>query len=374
MERQERSNELTIVSNPTSAKAGTSRSATARDVRLDAVRGLLLVVMTVDHLPGPLRDWVHEVFGYVSAAEGFVFLSGFVAGLTYSRISYTNGNIVLWTRVVQRAGLIYIYHAFTFIFLLLILRRFAGNESYWTTWKPLLQENLAMAILRGCTLLYQPRFLDILPMYCLFVLLIPTAIQWAKSGPYLLVTSSLLWSLAQFGLPQKVAPSQFLDMPINLGDFDIFAWQLLFLAGLYAGFLRYRSGEQQASPWKVFGPCAVVVSGVLFCLKHGLFDITSITGQISLLTDKHFLGPLRLLNFLAVSAVASMILRAIKPTPVIRTLAYLGRHSLQVFSYQILLVHFVDLVAMPDIGGLREIAIVIVCVISLYLPAWFLEP
>jgi hypothetical protein len=55
---------------------------------IDALRGLMLVLMTVTHLPTRLTDPLGQPFGFVSAAEGFVLLSAFVAGLVYSRIGY----------------------------------------------------------------------------------------------------------------------------------------------------------------------------------------------------------------------------------------------------------------------------------------------
>ncbi len=50
---------------------------------IDALRGLMLVLMTVTHLPTRLTDPLGQPFGFVSAAEGFVLLSAFVAGLVY---------------------------------------------------------------------------------------------------------------------------------------------------------------------------------------------------------------------------------------------------------------------------------------------------
>ena len=69
----------------------TSRRLMKRYWEIDALRGLMLVLMTVTHLPTRLTDPLGQPFGFVSAAEGFVLLSAFVAGLVYSRISYNRG-------------------------------------------------------------------------------------------------------------------------------------------------------------------------------------------------------------------------------------------------------------------------------------------
>src|SRR5580693_1644014 len=53
---------------------------------VDFLRGICLLLMTVDHLPLTLvRKFTWQTFGFFSAAEGFVFLSGLVSGLVYGR-------------------------------------------------------------------------------------------------------------------------------------------------------------------------------------------------------------------------------------------------------------------------------------------------
>src|ERR687884_1394995 len=56
-----------------------------RDLRLDLLRGFAVFAMVVDHFGG--RSFLTFLTGgnefLVSAAEGFVFLSGFVMGMVY---------------------------------------------------------------------------------------------------------------------------------------------------------------------------------------------------------------------------------------------------------------------------------------------------
>ena len=54
-----------------------------RDLRLDAVRGMFLVIMAGVHVPSPLSHYLQEPFGFTSAAEGFIFLSACLAGLAW---------------------------------------------------------------------------------------------------------------------------------------------------------------------------------------------------------------------------------------------------------------------------------------------------
>jgi hypothetical protein len=58
-----------------------------RIIELDGLRGWLLIIIACNHLYGGyVTQFTREPFGFVSAAEGFVFLSGFVAYLVYARL------------------------------------------------------------------------------------------------------------------------------------------------------------------------------------------------------------------------------------------------------------------------------------------------
>src|ERR1700742_5039113 len=54
-----------------------------RRPELDALRGLFLVWMTLTHLPTRLSEVVNQPFGFVSSAEGFVFLSAMLVATLY---------------------------------------------------------------------------------------------------------------------------------------------------------------------------------------------------------------------------------------------------------------------------------------------------
>src|SRR5918912_292600 len=60
----------------------TADAANRRDLRVDLLRGFCIFAMVVDHFGGD--SWLYAVTGgnrfYVSAAEGFIFISGFVMG------------------------------------------------------------------------------------------------------------------------------------------------------------------------------------------------------------------------------------------------------------------------------------------------------
>ncbi len=89
--------------------------ASSRDLRFDSLRGLMLVCMTVNHLPSSLRAFTDESLGIFSSAEGFVFLSGMLAGLVYTRRLRRDGPGGLHQAVVQRATRIYAWHVGAFL-------------------------------------------------------------------------------------------------------------------------------------------------------------------------------------------------------------------------------------------------------------------
>src|SRR5213082_2065217 len=53
---------------------------TRRIPQLDALRGFLLVWMTLTHLPTRVSAYSNQVVGYVSAAEGFILLAAVLTG------------------------------------------------------------------------------------------------------------------------------------------------------------------------------------------------------------------------------------------------------------------------------------------------------
>src|SRR5690349_13095162 len=63
----------------------TTDHANRRDLRVDLLRGFCIFAMVVDHFGGD--SWLYAITGgnrfYVSAAEGFIFISGFIMGQAY---------------------------------------------------------------------------------------------------------------------------------------------------------------------------------------------------------------------------------------------------------------------------------------------------
>src|SRR5437899_3114987 len=71
-------------------------SESSRDLRLDYLRGFCFFVMTINHISdfGP-QSWINTATGhgefFITAAEGFVFISGLVMGMVYQKIIEKQG-------------------------------------------------------------------------------------------------------------------------------------------------------------------------------------------------------------------------------------------------------------------------------------------
>jgi OpgC protein len=78
----------------------------------------------------------------------------------------------------------------------------------------------------GAVFLYQPRMLDILPMYCIFFFSIPLTLEAMMRGKAWLVglISGGLWLATQWGVGDSVPGVAWID----LGAFNVLAWQAYF--------------------------------------------------------------------------------------------------------------------------------------------------
>jgi hypothetical protein len=84
-----------------------ARKRIERQTELDWLRGLMLVLMTITHLPTWFSSHVGQPFGFVSAAEGFVFLSAYLVGSVYSGTARKYGFGAMRNAIWRRAAKVY---------------------------------------------------------------------------------------------------------------------------------------------------------------------------------------------------------------------------------------------------------------------------
>ena len=94
--------------------------ATGRRLELDAMRGLMLVWITLTHLPTSASKYVNQPFGFISAAEGFIFLSALFTGRIYFRLAEHDGYRAMTRKMWGRTVRLYVYHALLLAFAFLV--------------------------------------------------------------------------------------------------------------------------------------------------------------------------------------------------------------------------------------------------------------
>jgi hypothetical protein len=310
-----------------------------RDARLDALRGLFLIIMAGVHVPTPLSHAFQDPTGCNGAAEGFIFLSACLAGIVYGKTYWQSDWTAMSRRAWKRSWQIYLAHLGVLIPIVLLVWALATSlpplAIHFSDFLGQPWSSLALMPL----LLHQPPLFDILPLYVIFLSVTPWLLAFARRRGWgiLLAASALGWLAAQLKWDILLAGYVPQFLPLRWGSFDLCAWQLLWLCGLAIGETSLRrpviSSRYRLA---VAVPAATIVSCGLL-LRWGFWPQTSVNPDIFLWMDKWTLGPLRALGF---SAWVALFL-AWNPHPSARLLApaaLLGRHSLAVFSFHLPLV------------------------------------
>lgn len=316
-----------------------------RRFEIDALRGLMLVWMTLVHVPTMLTPWVNQPFGFLSASEGFIFVSALFVGRIYQRILTRDGPFTMQRKLLQRTLRLYCFHVVLLVLLFTVAAAIARTGrapalahllSYYFSVSPM------RALRDGLMLLYRPPLLDIIPLYVTFLFVSPFLLliggSSARRWKYLLGASFALWVAAQFGVSRLVyaglADCCHVRVPIaEMGAFNLWAWQLMWTFGMWCG-VRWARADLPAERWaqRAWIP-ALAVALLLLVLRYAQIIATQLTGVDPgpvLLIDKWHLGVVRLVDFLAVAAVVIRFHQALKPLAV-RPLVLLGQSSLYVF-------------------------------------------
>lgn len=306
-----------------------------RDLRFDSLRGLMLVMMTVNHLPSILSVATDEPLGVCSSAEGFVFLSGLLAGLVYTRRLRREGSANLWAASRKRSTMIWQWQAGSFLGALICVQLVKVFWGFCSEKAPLLfYAHPWLSVVMGCTMLYQPGMLDILPMYCVFVAGLPIALEQLEKGRrwQVLGVSCFLWLIVQnvYGSNIDGAPLY----PLHVGSFNLFAWQFIFYAGVVIGHAKATETRSLVPlrPWLLALVLGVLVYG--WGIQHRGWVLPCSNLLFGVAINKTALGFFRLLNFGCIAYVLALIGKASPKLLTWRPLAFLGQHSIVVFGVQ----------------------------------------
>lgn len=319
-----------------------------RDMRLDVFRGICLIMIFINHVPGNLfENFTSRNFGWSDAAEGFVFMSGVSAGLAYS-LDFRESSMRLWTglaRVWRRVWTLYLVHITVTVAALAAacaVSLWLGNgellfmHGFRWLWKAPRE-----AVIGIIFLTQQFGYLNILPLYTVLLAFapIPLFLVW-RAQKWLLFGSIALWLIVgtfRWSIPNWPSGGTWFFNPMS--------WQLLFVIGLMTG-VALKQGHRLVPKSKWLLIPALFVLGLAFIgtqvsavskgvgysfwlLKeylHFPFVLTSF--------DKGYLCFPRLMHILSLAYVISYfdIFKRFSALPAMIPLANLGRQSLPVFA------------------------------------------
>jgi hypothetical protein len=351
-----------------------------RYAELDWLRGLMLVLMTVTHLPTWFSRALGQPFGFVSAAEGFVFLSAFLVGCVYGRVAREQGYGAMRALVWRRAGKIYLAHVSILLFLLWVLVPIAvANGAHAIT--DLASFYLAhpgAALAGGLLLAYNPPLLDILPMYVLFMAASPMVLEYGMRRGWgrVLAASATLWLLAQFDVGRVLydALARTTDLAIpyrQTGAFSFMAWQLMWVLGISAGTQANGATRRRAQWPRGVVLAAAGVALTFFVWRHVEGQVPA-SAVLAALMDKWHLAPLRLLDFGALVVLVLCAREAIAERAQHSVLVTLGKASLTVFCVHLLIcLGALAVVSEPDATlHWRDSALLAATLLIIYGVAW----
>jgi hypothetical protein len=310
-----------------------------RLIIFDILRGILLLMMIVDHSPSQLRLFTDQPMGFFTTAEGFVFVSAFLAGMLFRRRTDESGFVAARSATIGRAWRIYRAHLLTVSFAFVIGSFFLGQFPGVSNLLDQYLKNPVAALAGSAVLLFRPPLMDILPMYIWFSLLTPLAFLAARRWGWkaVIYTSLAVWLISQTRVRDSLVTA-FRGIPyVELGPFDILAWQLLWISGLFFG-QRFQGGAAVTHiPSSLQRVLPALVIGFLGWRWGSIYLGVDSSNQMWLL-DKWHLGPLRLINFFAIGWLISKLLKRVECWEAwLRPLSLIGQHMLPVFCYQICL-------------------------------------
>src|ERR1700722_1349117 len=151
---------------PDAMAATTGRRRLPRDSRVDVLRGLALVMIFIDHVPGNLLSLLTmRNFGFADAAELFVLLAGFASMVAYGGSFDRDGLVVGLRRVLLRCLRLYLFQVLLLVAVVIVvttwLRQFGVEPE---SGAPFVHSGL-IGLQRALTLRALPASLNILPLY-----------------------------------------------------------------------------------------------------------------------------------------------------------------------------------------------------------------
>jgi len=337
----------------------------ARDLRADVFRGIALWFIFINHVPGNWLGWLTtRNYSFADATEVFVFLAGYAGGIAYGRLMEREGWFFAASRVVGRVGTLYVAH----IFLLVVFTAQVGYSAAALDRSVYLDELLLdpftndpyQALLWALLLVFQPNFLNILPLYIVLLLIFAATLPMLRWPTIMLGLSIAAYAVVRLSG---------VNLPSVHGGwfFNPLAWQLLFFCGVAIGYAPPGAEPLRLprNPWLVGASLAFLVPAGLAMLAawhvpEWLRELPGPWWALIESVDKAGLHPLRLLSILAgaylITCYVPRTARWLQGAAA-RPFVLMGQQALPVFCIGIFL-SFLGRVALERSDGLAMQAVV----------------
>ena len=324
----------------------------ARDLRIDACRGIALWWIFLDHVPNNTGCWLTlRNYGFSDAAEIFMFVSGVTCALAYGKARRCEGWSAVIRRTLRRSWVIYVAFLLLTLACAILAHLSGGGRLADESNTRILLDHPGEKLAQAAVLLYRPVNTDVLPIFVLLHLLFAPLLWLLLRVPNVTLSASLaLYALVHvFGWTVPAWPN-------SHWAFNPLAWQLLVVLGAW-----WMIEDKKVRPWVASRTALVLaVLYLLFSLVIALsWRIKPLEARIpealaNLLypLDKSNLNPLRLLHFLAIAVLAAWFVPRNWPwltTPVMCGAIRCGQNSLPIYCVGVLLA-FASHMALLDIS------------------------
>lgn len=303
---------------------------------VDFWRGFALVTIFINHIPGIFFEKLtYRNLSLSDSAELFVFLAGWSLRHVVGRPEDPTPIHHLFFRLVGRALTLYAAHL---MIVMLAIAMLAATSKLLDN--PLLLEwHNAAAVFSnpvethiGLVLLsHQLGYFDILPLYIVLMLVAPIIAIVHRLIPNLLIplSAAIYFSALVFGLTVPTWPAE------GQWFFNPLCWQFVFVLGFSISRERGPGGWVRANiGWiRLIALPIVIACAVLVWQRWWPDPLRVPEPKLLFIAGKTFVTPLRLIQFLALVAVFSILYPSLeKAVPsIVQFLSMLGRNSLQVF-------------------------------------------
>jgi hypothetical protein len=320
-----------------------SAPASHRILTFDIIRGFLLLIILIGHIELPPN--FYDFFTgrgrlYVSAAEGFFFLSGLLIGMVYRRrLSYGMKFIFkkIWTRAAELyAGSVILTLVYSFIVAKTNHFYIKDGLPNPVDWHHIISQTVLLRFEYG--------WADFLARFAILMLMAPFVFYLIAKGRWKLVLAGVLVAYL-----------------LRRNNFTL-GWQLIFNGGMLIGYYWYelnrKWAELSARTRSIIKTSVLLTTFITFTFSYAAVYILSEFNQYyNLLSpglqsftnnwdrfinwtfiyaDKWTMGPIRAVLFFIWASVAFMLVNRYEPrmnNRVKKILLLIGQNSLFVYIY-----------------------------------------